>query len=177
VGSNPTYYKGRLYVGGGRVEALDAATGKQLWRKSGYAPYKGLFHCLTVTEGRIYCGRIAGHNGKKTYFACALDAEDGKEVWSTPLVEVVPNPGAKPHDLGPGIGRIAVGGGLALVTPHILGTGYEGITNAVLGQGTWYFLLGLAGLKLLATSFTLGSGGSGGIFAPALFIGAMAGGA
>jgi len=34
----------------------------------------------------------------------------------------------------------------------------------------------LAVYKIIATSFTLGSGGSGGIFAPSLFIGAMAGG-
>jgi len=37
-------------------------------------------------------------------------------------------------------------------------------------------LLLLVGLKILATSLTLGSGGSGGVFAPALFVGAMAGG-
>jgi CIC family chloride channel protein len=38
-------------------------------------------------------------------------------------------------------------------------------------------MLGLVVLKILATSITLGAGGSGGIFAPALFVGAMAGGA
>jgi chloride channel protein, CIC family len=46
-------------------------------------------------------------------------------------------------------------------------------------EGIWMLVLTLAMLavyKIIATSFTLGSGGSGGIFAPSLFIGAMAGG-
>jgi CIC family chloride channel protein len=68
-------------------------------------------------------------------------------------------------------------GAISLITPLILGTGYEGITDVVLGKGVWYTFLGLAALKLLATSFTLGSGGSGGIFAPSLFLGACLGGA
>ncbi|MFH1037377.1 MAG: chloride channel protein [PVC group bacterium] len=45
------------------------------------------------------------------------------------------------------------------------------------GIGTLILALAmLAVFKIAATSFTLGSGGSGGIFAPSLFIGAMAGG-
>ncbi len=43
--------------------------------------------------------------------------------------------------------------------------------------GVIALLLVLALVKILATSFTLGSGGSGGVFAPALFVGAMLGGA
>jgi CIC family chloride channel protein len=78
--------------------------------------------------------------------------------------------------LRPVVGGILVGG-LSLATPFILGTGYEGITNVVLGKGVWYLFLALAAAKLLATSFTLGSGGSGGIFAPSLFLGACLGGA
>ena len=39
----------------------------------------------------------------------------------------------------------------------------------------WYVALGLVFLKIFATSLTLGSGGSGGIFAPSLFMGAMLG--
>ena len=42
---------------------------------------------------------------------------------------------------------------------------------------TLSFLLAICVLKILATSFTLGPGGSGGVFAPALFIGAAGGGA
>jgi CIC family chloride channel protein len=68
------------------------------------------------------------------------------------------------------IGCIAVG------SPHILGVGYETIDMALVGEMTWYLLFGLILLKLVATSITLGSGGSGGIFAPSLFLGAMTGG-
>ena len=57
------------------------------------------------------------------------------------------------------------------------GVGYEAMEWALLGQGTILLLLGLAVIKILATSLTIGSGGSGGVFAPSLFIGAMMGGA
>ncbi len=40
-----------------------------------------------------------------------------------------------------------------------------------------WVLVALCGFKIVATAFTLGGGGSGGVFAPAMFIGAMAGGA
>ncbi len=45
------------------------------------------------------------------------------------------------------------------------------------GYSLLFLFVGLALLKILATSLTLGSGGSGGVFAPALFIGAAVGGA
>jgi CIC family chloride channel protein len=57
------------------------------------------------------------------------------------------------------------------------GVGYDAMEWALLGQGTVLLLLALTGLKILATSLTIGSGGSGGVFAPSLFIGSMFGGA
>jgi CIC family chloride channel protein len=57
------------------------------------------------------------------------------------------------------------------------GVGYEAMEWALLGQGTVLLLLGLTAVKILATSLTIGSGGSGGVFAPSLFIGSMLGGA
>ncbi len=66
-------------------------------------------------------------------------------------------------------------GFMALFFPQLLGVGYGGIDQALMQSYTWWFLLSLAGLKILATSITIGSGGSGGIFAPSLFLGAMAG--
>jgi CIC family chloride channel protein len=57
------------------------------------------------------------------------------------------------------------------------GVGYEAMEWALLGQGTILLLLGLMVIKILATSLTIGSGGSGGVFAPSLFIGSMFGGA
>jgi CIC family chloride channel protein len=58
------------------------------------------------------------------------------------------------------------------------GVGYATIEAILDGQMTAVWLLGLLFvLKLAATSLTLGSGGSGGIFSPALFLGATLGGA
>jgi len=63
-----------------------------------------------------------------------------------------------------------------LFFPEILGVGYGGIDLALGQKLAWYALLLLIVVKILATSITIGSGGSGGIFAPSLFLGAMAGG-
>ena len=57
------------------------------------------------------------------------------------------------------------------------GVGYETMEWALLGKGTVLLLLALTGIKILSTSLTIGSGGSGGVFAPSLFIGSMFGGA
>ena len=65
---------------------------------------------------------------------------------------------------------------LIVFSPHVFGGGYETIEIAMQGKFLWHSLLLLIVVKLLATSITLGSGGSGGIFAPALFLGAVAGG-
>jgi len=67
-------------------------------------------------------------------------------------------------------------GAMGLVFPHVLGVGYGTIDLALIGNLSWWLLLSLAVCKILATSITIGSGGSGGIFAPSLFMGAMAGG-
>jgi CIC family chloride channel protein len=77
----------------------------------------------------------------------------------------------------------AVAGGLAVGalgffgSEHIFGIGHEGVELALRGDLLVSAMLLLVVLKMLATSITLGAGGSGGVFAPALFIGAMAGGA
>jgi CIC family chloride channel protein len=68
-------------------------------------------------------------------------------------------------------------GVMAIRFPEILGVGYEAINEALTGKLGWELLLILVFVKITAVSFTLGSGGSGGIFAPSLFIGAMVGGA
>lgn len=68
-------------------------------------------------------------------------------------------------------------GELAEHKPHMYGSGFEFIERALQGDTAfWPFLL-LVLLKPIATSFTLGSGNSGGVFAPSLFTGAMLGGA
>ena len=67
-------------------------------------------------------------------------------------------------------------GSMGLLFPEILSVGYGAIDMALTIKMTWWFMALLVFLKILATSITIGSGGSGGIFAPSLFMGAMAGG-
>jgi CIC family chloride channel protein len=74
----------------------------------------------------------------------------------------------------PLIGGLGVGV-MALLFPHVMGVGYESINLALHGHLIWYFAVILLFAKIVATSVTLGSGGSGGIFAPSLFMGAMTG--
>lgn len=66
-------------------------------------------------------------------------------------------------------------GGLAFFVPEILGVGYGPMESALTGDYGLQFLVLLLGLKLIAVSITIGSGGSGGVFAPSLFLGAMVG--
>ncbi len=74
----------------------------------------------------------------------------------------------------PALGGLLLGG-LALISPQIMGVGYDSINLALHGNIIWYLAIVLVLLKIFATSITLGSGGSGGIFAPSLFMGAMTG--
>ncbi|MBT7074260.1 MAG: CBS domain-containing protein [Anaerolineae bacterium] len=59
--------------------------------------------------------------------------------------------------------------------PQIYNVGYEIIESALANQLALGTVLILLVLKMIVTSLTLGSGGSGGVFAPALFMGAMFG--
>jgi CIC family chloride channel protein len=81
-----------------------------------------------------------------------------------------------PEYLKASIGGFLVGI-IGIFFPHIFGVGYDSISLTLFGQLSWAMLVGLIFIKILATSITIGSGGSGGIFGPSLFIGAMAGGA
>ncbi|MGD8561898.1 MAG: chloride channel protein [Desulfarculaceae bacterium] len=65
---------------------------------------------------------------------------------------------------------------MGLAFPMVLGVGYEGIELALQNKLTWWLLLSVLGVKILATSLTIAGGMSGGIFAPSLFMGAMLGG-
>ncbi|MEE8575721.1 MAG: chloride channel protein [candidate division Zixibacteria bacterium] len=81
-----------------------------------------------------------------------------------------------PNWTKPGIGGLLLGG-VAIFYPQILADGYKTISLTLNGNLDLWLLVVLIGMKLLATSLTLGSGNSGGIFAPSLFMGAVAGGA
>jgi CIC family chloride channel protein len=80
-----------------------------------------------------------------------------------------------PATLKPALGGLLLGA-LGWFLPDVFGTGHHTIERALSGELALGLLVVLVGGKILATSFTLGSGGSGGVFAPSLFIGAMLGG-
>jgi len=79
-------------------------------------------------------------------------------------------------DLRPAIGAVMVGI-LGAISIDLLGSGLGGIDKALAGEFAFRFLLFLIVAKMLATALTLGSGGSGGIFSPSLFVGALLGSA
>ncbi len=81
-----------------------------------------------------------------------------------------------PEYLKPAIGGLGVGL-IGLYLPEVFGVGYPTIEKALLSELATGGLFLLSFAKLLATCITLGSGGSGGVFAPSLFIGATLGGA
>lgn len=85
-----------------------------------------------------------------------------------------------PEYLKPVLGGLVLGA-VGMLTfkiggyPRIFGVGYDSIGEALFGKLTVQVTLALFFLKLFATILTLGSGGSGGVFAPSLFMGAMMG--
>jgi CIC family chloride channel protein len=83
---------------------------------------------------------------------------------------------ALPAPLRPALGMFLLGL-FALAVPQVLGSGFVTIHDALAGSLPWSVLLLLPVWKLVATALTLGSGGSGGLFTPSLFFGALVGGA
>ena len=81
-----------------------------------------------------------------------------------------------PEWLKPAIGGVFIGT-VGYFFPQVLGVGYPTIEKALLAHFDLGMLLILLVLKLLMTSITIASGGSGGVFAPGLYQGAMLGGA
>ncbi len=77
--------------------------------------------------------------------------------------------------LKPILGALVVGS-LAIGFPQIMGNGYEYLGQVLDGEGVLLVMLLLIFVKIAATAVTLGSGGAGGVFAPALFIGGVIGG-
>jgi CIC family chloride channel protein len=79
-----------------------------------------------------------------------------------------------PEWLRPAVGGLLLGGVL-LVLPQLYGVGYPVLSGAIDGHYVLWFLLILLAGKMVATSLTIAVGGSGGVFAPSLFLGAMLG--
>jgi CIC family chloride channel protein len=75
------------------------------------------------------------------------------------------------------LAALAIGGLDLLFRQDLWGHGHQSVDLGIMTQRTALFLTGLALAKLLATAITLAAGGAGGVFTPALFIGAALGGA
>ncbi len=80
-----------------------------------------------------------------------------------------------PPPLRPAIGGLLMGS-LAIAAPQVIGGGYGWMQRAIDGNMLATTLLMLVFAKMVAMSLTVSSGGSGGVFAPSLFIGTMLGG-
>lgn len=74
-----------------------------------------------------------------------------------------------------GLAGITVGSMVLLSGNRLVGHGHLAFDLAALSQLSWYALAALALAKMLATAITLQGGGSGGLFAPALFVGGAMG--
>jgi len=99
----------------------------------------------------------------RTFTWALYRCEDGFDAWRVP------------EYLKPIVGGLGVGA-LGLVFPQVFGVGYKTLDSVLQGHLAPGLMGGLLLAKLAATSLTLGSGGSGGIFSPSLFMGAMLGG-
>jgi CIC family chloride channel protein len=82
--------------------------------------------------------------------------------------------GNRPEWARPAVGGVVLGL-LLLALPQLYGVGYPVMYKAVAGNYTLWFLIVLVVGKMIATSLTIGIGGSGGVFAPSLFVGATSG--
>lgn len=109
----------------------------------------------------LLCG-VAARGFARLLFAC-------KDWFDDALPRI-------PRVLKPALGGLVVGC-IAVFFPHVLGNGYSVLSGALEGNLPIYLMALLVFFKMGATATTLGSGGSGGIIAPSLFIGAMLGGA
>ncbi len=107
---------------------------------------------------------VAAGFGAFTFMKALYYSEDVFDDWKFP------------NYLKPAVGGLGLGL-LGYCVPQILGTGFETISSVLTGDIALRILIVLFFGKILATTLTLGSGASGGVFAPALFAGAVLGGA
>ena len=80
-----TYWKGKVYLAtlNGRLIALDAATGEQIWSVQTFSPDAGLFitGAPKAFKGKILIGNGGADHGPHRGFVTAYDAETGEQAW------------------------------------------------------------------------------------------------
>jgi CIC family chloride channel protein len=124
------------------------------------------YSLVSAWEILFYVIMAVGVGGIAVLFTRTLD-------WTEDFFD---NIKALPNWTKPALGGLMLGI-LAIWYPQILADGYKTIGLTLHGSLDMKLLIVLVVMKILATCFTLGSGNSGGIFAPSLFIGAVGGGA
>ena len=110
-------------------------------------------------------GLVAGRCGLSKLLYASEDAIDW--LWARTRL---------PEWARPGVLGLALGAAL-VAFPYMYGSGYPLEEEAIAGNFSIAFLVALMLGRAVFTSFTIGMGGSGGVFAPTLFIGAMVGAA
>jgi chloride channel protein, CIC family len=149
---------------------LSAVTADMISRAVfGSAPFFGAIpHHLGVGNDAIYLlivvlGLAAGLVGVgfKTFLYWLEDL--GDSLWR-----------GRPEWARPAVGGVGLGA-LLLAVPQMYGVGYPVMDRAIAGHIVLSLLIAFMLCKVLATSLTLSIGGSGGVFAPSLFTGAMGG--
>ncbi len=97
-------------------------------------------------------------------------------IYSLYYCDILFNTKLKLHPLfSPILGGLIIGI-IAIFAPQIMGIGYDSAKLIILSQSTvWFIILTIIILKVVATSFTLSSGGSGGTISPSIFIGSLIG--
>jgi chloride channel protein, CIC family len=124
------------------------------------------FHLVSPVEYPLYVGLgVAAGFAGVAFIRVLYGTEDlADRIWRGP------------EWLRPAVGGLLLGL-LLLALPELYGVGYPPLEKAIGGGFVVWFLLALLAGKILATSLTIAIGGSGGVFAPSLFMGAMLGSA
>lgn len=117
-------------------------------------------------------------SGWETLFYLALGAACGA---ASPVFQYVLTGAEKafgrlavPLYLKLGLGGLIVGA-LSVARPEIWGNGYSVITDILHTRLAWQALTAVLLLKVVATAATTGSGATGGVFTPTIFVGAALG--
>ena len=126
------------------------------------------YSLVSNTELLFYCilGILAGLSAVmfiKIYYAIEEWFQRMEKRWKIPVWAM------------PAIGGL-MSGVICMWLPDLYGFSYEAINNAVRGNEGWHNMIGIYFFKPVVAALTVGSGGSGGMFAPAMKMGAMLGG-
>ncbi|NMW20848.1 MAG: chloride channel protein [Chlorobiaceae bacterium] len=123
---------------------------------------------VSNTELLFYCilGILAGLSAVmfiKIYYAIEEWFQRMEKRWKIPVWAM------------PAIGGL-MSGLICMWLPELYGFSYEAINNTLRGNEGWHNMIGIYFFKPVVAALTVGSGGSGGMFAPAMKMGAMLGG-